>query len=646
MSVNFFTLYKTYLPNITNVKPRGFTECKCIFHTDNGPSAGIDFETGYYKCFKGDCVGTLSPAGFISKLAGISLSEAQLTVDEYLKTKGLLIEKSTEDRNKEFTAKWVYDASFEPVYRKSQECNIAENDLAISYANSKGFDVSVLQKNGIGFLKAEDTEETWNRDCIVIPYTVNGRIVGLKYRDTYGNKHARKGSYLAPSGLENLTPSVSTVLVTEGDSDRFWADWWLIPGLGSGDVSGTAVLGLPTATFIPQWLRELEDIDSIVFLPQSDGAGREVIEKASKLLDDRFSYVELKWKKGQFGKDYCEWGSYNENEVSELVKVIQTKIRAKSKVYYSGVELKGMEDNPDFLVNGMIRRGEICITGGKQKSKKTFISLELSRTILGNEPFCGIEGFTHVPNGVDERILFYEEEGTAEEFAERVKKVIGDIPNWEDRFVLGHRLGLRLDNKRWVDKIIEKIEKEKFTVLWIDPFQEVHSHDEDNATAMGNVWRNIKEIGAHNPKLTINIVHHFGKSGLISAKFDALRGSSRMGGAADFGIFCAENGKYIDMSMSGRTFQGESNKVYKLAWNMETCRLNNTDFKPSISSSPEEVLYQMVVDCKGELFLQDAMRIMGKSETTVNTYIDKHPLLAKTKPAKGLKVKIIVVEMT
>ena len=99
------------------------------------------------------------------------------------------------------------------------------------------------------------------------------------------------------------------------------------------------------------------------------------------LGEERCKVVELPWKRGDVGKDICEWLTRNNHTDQELVELIPFENYEDRFSRYYRVEelLKREPTEPDWLVRGMIARGQKILVQGPPKQMKTWFVLSLLR---------------------------------------------------------------------------------------------------------------------------------------------------------------------------------------------------------------------------------------------------------------------------
>jgi hypothetical protein len=191
------------------------------------------------------------------------------------------------------------------------------------------------------------------------------------------------------------------------------------------------------------------------------------------------------------------------------------------------------DEEVNWLVPDLIAPGDKGIIIAAQKSYKTWICLDLVRSMLMLKPFMMRPEW--VPKRAS-RIGFVEEEGSKHAFGKRMSTL--QIPRevWRDRFRLIHRSGFRFTEPAAVAELIQIVRTHELDVLILDPLQRmIPGLDENSASEMAVVWDAIAELHRAHPDLVVLVVHHAGKG--RDAGWDAARGSSRHAGEVDFGIF-------------------------------------------------------------------------------------------------------------
>lgn len=513
--------YEQYVVSKGSENASGFISCKCPFHHDKNASAGYNVNSGVFHCFACEDR-TWTPTAFLVELCGMSWHDASYRVDEYRREHGL-IEKDDATLSKVILARPVWEV----MVGKAQANMSEHSQLVTEYMNARGISYQALVDAGVGMLPASETE--WKRDSLVFPYTYNNKVCGVRLRDALGNKRSLTGSHMTLWGIDSITDDTRTVVVVEGESDRLR----LMSELSNVSI---AVVSCPGNQFKREWVREFQGIERVIVIPQSDEASRNLITTTTSALKSKVVVVSLPWKRRQTGKDICDWMHHNNAE--ELLKLLHNAGGLYRTQSMTGHELEVQAKlNADQapLINALVKRQQLALVVGPEKSLKTWFVFNMARTVLKpSEPFLDIP--TYVGPATPGRVLIVEEEGTAGNLYDRACMVFHDVENWRDRVTWWHRRGVRIDEESWIEELEQACEG--IDLLILDPMQDLHSAgNENDASEMVPFWNNIRRLMMRFPDMAIVLIHHFNKTGLIEQKWKAIRGSSRTGGTADVGFF-------------------------------------------------------------------------------------------------------------
>lgn len=191
------------------------------------------------------------------------------------------------------------------------------------------------------------------------------------------------------------------------------------------------------------------------------------------------------------------------------------------------------EEEVDWIVPNLIAPGDKGIIIAAQKSYKTWICLDLVRTLITGHAFMCRPEWS--PDRVS-RVGFVEEEGSRNAFAKRMSTLQIDRDEWRESFRLIHRSGFRFTEPSAVAELIQIVRTHELDVLILDPLQRmIPGLDENSASDMAVIWDAVADLHRAQPDLVVLLVHHSGKG--KEASWDAARGSSRHAGEVDFGIF-------------------------------------------------------------------------------------------------------------
>lgn len=522
----FLTFYRQYFDEIYKPSENtNFYNVACPFHDDATPSAGFSKQTGIFHCFT--CNMALTMPKFLNRLQPeISLDECYLIVDQYR-----ISENTTTDDVSSVVKSPIPSSKTHNLQTKSVTQLKADHPLVVEYMLARGLTFATLHANGIGFLAECDLPDDgkWSRDSLVFPYFHNGRCSGLRYRDIVSNKSWEKGSHFQLWELQRADcegEESRIALLCEGESDalRVW----------QATQGKYAVYATPTAQFKREWQREFEGFQQVIFIPQGDEPGEKMLPSVIAALPS-VTIIKLQWHKGQIGNDIPDWLRYHtENDLSSLIESNVNKQLSNKVLTGYEFDLEAQEPRT-WLIENLLAIGQLVVIGGKAKALKTFSMLNIVHSLTMKSPLFGIPQFKinteSVPN-----CLIVEEEGAKSAMRKRMQ-MIYKTDEWRNNTFWAHHLGFKLDTDVWIQRLESEIQKYDINVVLIDPFQRVHSQNENEASDMGNVWNRLAGLMNRYPDLIIFILHHFGKNGKITDRWDAFRGSGRIGGEADLGIF-------------------------------------------------------------------------------------------------------------
>ncbi len=189
-------------------------------------------------------------------------------------------------------------------------------------------------------------------------------------------------------------------------------------------------------------------------------------------------------------------------------------------------------DDEEWLIPNLIHPGDKVVIFGPQKSYKTWVSLDLIRSLAEGVPFLAREDWKP-----EQRIVvgLVEEEGAVRSLAKRMS-TLQLSEEARERVKVWHRTGFTFNDRGAFESISREVEQHGIQFLIFDPLQRMAAGiDENDATETALVWDMINELLRRHPKLTVCVIHHASKDEGRSG-WNALRGSSRLAGEVDLGI--------------------------------------------------------------------------------------------------------------
>lgn len=268
-----------------------------------------------------------------------------------------------------------------------------------------------------------------------------------------------------------------------------------------------------------------------------DDSGKEMLEMTSKAAVDAglaVNKVRLELILDPFsGMNDLNaiWKEIGEGEacLAQLVKATQ-RVSTRFRTLTVTDMLSMAQEEVDWLVPTLIAPMDKGLISGPQKSLKTYLALDLCRSLTTCVPFMQRDEWT--PK-YPLRVHFVQEEGSPQLWARRIKRL--QLPD-DAPFTAWHREGIRFTESGTIDELIQFCREEEVEVLFLDPMQRMTPGvDENDSSATGVVWDEVFRIQHACPGIVVIVIHHSNKTDRLT--WESIRGSSRHAGEVDFGIF-------------------------------------------------------------------------------------------------------------
>ena len=435
------------------------------------------------------------------------------------------------------------------ILTKSQELLKAQegrqSDIISQYCHEKGILYDTLIEFGAG-LRLDVNNDRGN-DQILLPYYMNGRLVGVRVRG-WSYKRAFTGTMMTLFGLQQLDNLQSqTVVIVEGETDAL-VTRQVVTANGFPEIP---VLAIPTNTFRQEWKRLLTGFRRILAIPQTDAASTKFARELSATFGDKVEVVEIPFQQFDIGKDISHFLTRSEDAEERLFlslglnKHYQTelpRIETLSSLYASK-----LEERP-FWINEIMPKGSLVILAGPPKSGKTFMALEIALSAMTGEPLFGKELFSSESGN---RVMYIVEENSRYSLINRFK-TMGFTEDLDPLFFLMHLQNVRLDEKESTDALRRDINAIKPNIVIFDPFANFHSQEENSSTGVMKVLHSITRMMRGLPDTTFIVLHHTGKGG----DTPKIRGSSAIWGRADLQLLVIpveeDRASEVKLKISGR----------------------------------------------------------------------------------------------
>ena len=261
----------------------------------------------------------------------------------------------------------------------------------------------------------------------------------------------------------------------------------------------------------------------------------------------------------KIGEDMKNINSLNDSIESNSKKV--SKPLGSSKIaelitFFDVVNDKSIPPAP-IVGNGVLLDKTILQIVGEAKSKKTFLTLNMTLAMASGRSFAGFS--VEKPS----RVLHLSSEGGYFPTRERIQTMAKGFNEEALRNIYSRKyVNMSIDVDDDYRELQSWIEETKPDVLVFDPLIRFHSQDENSSTAMNIVFRRFRElIDKYN--LSIIIVHHTGKNTSLGG-----RGSSLIRGEYDSCITLKKLGDNHKLSFDMRHVETPSPRI--LSFNKDT----------------------------------------------------------------------------
>jgi len=523
--------YVRYFPELDrmDIKEDGFTvqSLKCLYHDDRKPSATVNVKSGFYVCH---VCGSFSPYRFLVEIAGIAPEDASYFINDYLRELYVKDERTGSylrafphyDPSHTYIPTPGQEEEFEEFIKEAKARLRPELPIVQEYITARGIKYEMLERFEWGYVPHD--EETGQVECLVVPFRVRGKIRAIRGRAYDGRKGAVKNSRFSLWNLDSLEGK-SQAIIVEGESDALRT----IQALEACGVD-IPVVSVPGNNFRKEWKREYEGIRTVYLIPQDDDASANFVRSALAVLgEERCKVVELPWKRGDVGKDICEWLTRNDHTDQELVELIPLEEHQDRFSRYYRVEelLKREPAEPDWLVRGMIARGQKILVQGPPKQMKTWFVLSLLKALSRGENVCGVPFWKTTVSGI--KAVMVEEEHSTNALIQRVQQSLAGTNN----IVIPHRTGVKLlpKNPEFED-LLSFIDEFRPDLLVLDPLRSFFDGDENDSSVMQQVFAPLNMLLRKYPHMAVVVVDHTAKKPSDVLVY-ASRGSSVKGAEMD-----------------------------------------------------------------------------------------------------------------
>jgi len=369
------------------------------------------------------------------------------------------------------------------------------------FASERGITGETLEAFGV-----ESSSEDW----LMIPYASRQR-----FRKMTGQREFKWGE---GTGISLFHPqhmgNENFAFLVEGETDtmRLWQE-----GVKS-------VYGLPGFnTFSDKALTALEKYDKVFVILDNDTDYnvKTTVDTAWGRLRGILGSKARRVVLPEDVKDVCEFfESYTLDTFRDI-----TKQSLQGNYHYNALDLTQPPPEYEWLVRGLICRGDTTLLVGEPNVGKSWISLSLAVAMAdGKDSWLGHDMNNHG------KVLYIDEENPHDVVYHRLRQL--DATNFDNLRYL-HRQGIRLD--RNFDKLLDEAVMYNPSLIVLDSLTRLHTKDENNAGEMAKLFNDSINVLCRETGAAVLILHHTNKVQSDSS-YVKTRGSSDIGAAVDSGL--------------------------------------------------------------------------------------------------------------
>lgn len=190
------------------------------------------------------------------------------------------------------------------------------------------------------------------------------------------------------------------------------------------------------------------------------------------------------------------------------------------------------EEEVDWLLPGLVAPSDKVLISGPQKTYKTWLALDLVRSMVTGKPFL-MRATEWTPKRKVSKVMIVQEEGSRQLWARRIRKL--QLPT-DAPVLFWHRKGFKFTDGEKLAQLIDTCRREAVEVLVLDPMQRmIPGVNENDSSETGIVWDGVQALQEAVPGMVVIILHHANKSERLT--WESVRGSSRHAGEVDLGLF-------------------------------------------------------------------------------------------------------------
>lgn len=395
------------------------------------------------------------------------------------------------------------------------------------FHQKRGIDPATLEHFGVHTSKPTTNAPWYDVGDVVIPYSNGEKIRRDPLKEYENDKDKPRFSFtkgVKPGLFNEDDAKKSVIFLLEGETDtmRLWQE------LHNEDANTTTgVVGLSGInTWSKDLAEQLSDVTSVfVVLDNDDYMIQPQIDEAWRNIRADLGPKARRLRLPEGVKDVCEFFDVYD---LETLRLIATKSSTR-KSRYTPLDLRQPPPPPNWLVEGLISKGDVTLIVGPSGIGKSWLTLGLATAVAEGHPeFLGLPVLAHG------NVLYADQENPLDVVLHRLHQLgLEDTGMGRLRYLWN--CGVRLDNDP-VKFMDEAIDFDPVLIV-LDSLTRLHTQDENNAGAMAALLNDSIQPLARATGAAVLLIHHDNKVGTprgssdIMASVDAALQASSAGEA-------------------------------------------------------------------------------------------------------------------
>lgn len=223
-------------------------------------------------------------------------------------------------------------------------------------------------------------------------------------------------------------------------------------------------------------------------------------------------------------KDVCEFFDIFDVEALRVL----CERAPHDALHYEALNLMEDPGPTDWLVDGILARGDVALVVGEPGVGKSWLSMDLATKVADG----GGKWLGHSVLRAGGRVLYVDEENPRDVVRNRLM-LLGLDAKYAPNIRYLHQQGIRLDRRP--DQLLDEAIAFQPDLIVLDSLTRLHTQEENNAGAMASLFNDGINPLARATNAAVLLLHHTNKSD-SSSSFLRTRGSSDISASVDTGL--------------------------------------------------------------------------------------------------------------